>query len=58
MYRQTVQQLINELAETEEFFRAGIVAIQIPTDFQTVTGHDGPFSRLYHVCSSCLAADT
>jgi IS4 transposase len=32
MYRQAVQQLINELAGTEEFFRAGIVAIDITED--------------------------
>jgi IS4 transposase len=29
MYRQAIRQLINEVAETEEFFRAGIVAIDI-----------------------------
>ncbi len=29
MYRQAVRQLIDEVAETEEFFRAGIVAIDI-----------------------------
>lgn len=32
MYRQAIQQLINELAEREEFFRAGIVAIDITED--------------------------
>nr|WP_240729966.1 transposase [Halalkalirubrum salinum] len=32
MYRQAIRQLINELAETEEFFRAGIVAIDITED--------------------------
>ncbi|GAB3421275.1 hypothetical protein GCM10027435_24860 [Haloparvum alkalitolerans] len=32
MYRQAVQQLTNELAGTEEFFRAGIVAIDITED--------------------------
>jgi IS4 transposase len=37
MYRQAVQQLINELAGTEEFFRAGIVAIDI-TEGDPFTG--------------------
>ncbi|GAA0305232.1 hypothetical protein GCM10009066_18890 [Halarchaeum salinum] len=37
MYRQAVRQLINELAETEEFFRAGIVAIDI-TEADPFTG--------------------
>ncbi|RLM49206.1 transposase [Halorubrum sp. Atlit-28R] len=32
MYRQAIRQLINELAETERFFRAGIVAIDITED--------------------------
>ena len=32
MYRQAIRQLINELAETEEFFRTGIVAIDITGD--------------------------
>jgi len=43
MYRQAVQQLINELAETEEFFRAGIVAIDITEDDPFTgdrTGHE------------------
>jgi len=31
-YRRAVRQLINELAETEEFCRAGIVAIDITED--------------------------
>jgi hypothetical protein len=29
MYRQAVNRLLEEAAETEEFFRAGIVAIDI-----------------------------
>jgi hypothetical protein len=37
MYRQAVQQLINELAGTEEFFRAGIVAIDV-TEEDPFTG--------------------
>ncbi|CAP15669.1 transposase [Halobacterium salinarum] len=43
MYRQAVQQLINELARTEEFFRAGIVAIDITEDDPFTgdrTGHE------------------
>ncbi|WP_136718258.1 transposase [Halorientalis salina] len=43
MYRQAVQQLINELAGTEEFFRAGIVAIDITEDDPFTgdrTGHE------------------
>ncbi|MFC6988650.1 transposase [Haloplanus sp. GCM10025708] len=43
MYRQAVQQLIDELAETEEFFRAGIVAIDITEDDPFTgdrTGHE------------------
>ena len=32
MYRQAVSQLLDEVAETEEFFRAGIVAIDITED--------------------------
>jgi IS4 transposase len=32
MYRQGIRQLTDELAETEEFFRAGIVAIDITED--------------------------
>ncbi|KOX93183.1 transposase [Haloarcula rubripromontorii] len=37
MYRQAVRQLINEIAATEEFFRAGIVAIDI-TEADPFTG--------------------
>ena len=37
MYRQAVRQLIAEIAETEEFFRAGIVAIDI-TEADPFTG--------------------
>nr|WP_241154926.1 transposase [Halorubrum sp. CSM-61] len=37
MYRQAVRQLIDEVAETEEFFRAGIVAIDI-TEADPFTG--------------------
>ncbi|RLM90042.1 transposase [Haloarcula sp. Atlit-7R] len=37
MYRQAVRQLTDELAETEEFFRAGIVAIDI-TEADPFTG--------------------
>ena len=37
MYRQAIRQLINELAGTEEFFRAGIVAIDI-TESDPFTG--------------------
>ena len=37
MYRQAIWQLINEVAETEEFFRAGIVAIDI-TEADPFTG--------------------
>ncbi|GAA0726732.1 IS4 transposase [Halorubrum trapanicum] len=37
MYRQAVRQLINELAETKEFYRAGIVAIDI-TEADPFTG--------------------
>jgi len=37
MYRQSIRQLINEVAETEEFFRAGIVAIDI-TEADPFTG--------------------
>ncbi|WP_137685227.1 transposase [Haloarcula mannanilytica] len=43
MYRQAVRQLINELAGTEEFFRAGIVAIDITEDDPFTgdrTGHE------------------
>ncbi|MGB9963257.1 transposase (plasmid) [Halobacterium sp. MBLA0001] len=43
MYRQAVQQLTNELAGTEEFFRAGIVAIDITEDDPFTgdrTGHE------------------
>ncbi|QLC35508.1 transposase (plasmid) [Halarchaeum sp. CBA1220] len=43
MYRQALRQLINELAETEEFFRAGIVAIDITEDDPFTgdrTGHE------------------
>jgi len=29
MYRQAVNRLLNEVAETERFFRAGIIAIDI-----------------------------
>jgi IS4 transposase len=32
MYRQAVNRLLNEVAETEQFFRAGIVAIDITED--------------------------
>ncbi|WP_254841009.1 transposase [Natronomonas marina] len=37
MYRQALRQLIDEVAETEEFFRAGIVAIDI-TEADPFTG--------------------
>ena len=37
MYRQSIRQLIDEVAETEEFFRAGIVAIDI-TEADPFTG--------------------
>ena len=37
MYRQAVRQLISEVAEMEEFFRAGIVAIGI-TEADRFTG--------------------
>ncbi|WP_433629698.1 transposase [Halomicrococcus sp. NG-SE-24] len=37
MYRQAVHQLLDEVAETEEFFRAGIVAIDI-TEADPFTG--------------------
>jgi len=37
MYRQAVNRLLNEIAETEEFFRAGIVAIDI-TEADPFTG--------------------
>ncbi|RLM89139.1 transposase [Haloarcula sp. Atlit-7R] len=43
MYRQAVRQLIDEVAETEEFFRAGIVAIDITEDDPFTgdrTGHE------------------
>nr|WP_248895626.1 transposase [Haloplanus sp. XH21] len=43
MYQQAAQQLIDELAETEEFFRAGIVAIDITKDDPFTgdcTGHE------------------
>lgn len=43
MYRQAVRQLIDEAAETEEFFRAGIVAIDITEDDPFTgdrTGHE------------------
>jgi len=43
MYRQAVRQLIDELAATEEFFRAGIVAIDITEDDPFTgdrTGHE------------------
>ena len=43
MYRQGVRQLTDELAETEEFFRAGIVAIDITEDDPFTgdrTGHE------------------
>ncbi|WP_049987392.1 transposase [Halobellus rufus] len=43
MYRQAIRQLINELAGTEEFFRAGIVAIDITEDDPFTgdrTGHE------------------
>jgi IS4 transposase len=38
MYRQAVNRLLNEIAETEEFFRAGIVAIDI-TEADPFTGN-------------------
>jgi len=38
MYRQAVNRLLNEVAETEEFFRAGIVAIDI-TEADPFTGN-------------------
>ncbi|QCC49585.1 transposase [Halobellus limi] len=38
MYRQAVQQLLDEIAETAEFFRAGIVAIDI-TEANPFTGN-------------------
>ena len=38
MYRQSIRQLIDEVAETEEFFRAGIVAIDI-TEAAPFTGN-------------------
>lgn len=37
MYRQAIRRLIDEVAETEEFFRAGIVAIDI-TEANPFTG--------------------
>jgi IS4 transposase len=37
MYRQAVRQLLDEVAETEEFFRAGVVAIDI-TEADPFTG--------------------
>lgn len=37
MYRQAVKRLLNEVAETEEFFRAGIIAIDI-TEADPFTG--------------------
>lgn len=37
MYRQTIQRLLLEVSETEEFFRAGIVAIDI-TEADSFTG--------------------
>jgi hypothetical protein len=37
MYRQAVNRLLNEVAETEQFFRAGIVAIDI-TEADPFTG--------------------
>ena len=43
MYRQAVSRLLNRLAETEEFFRAGIVAIDITEDDPFTgnrTGHE------------------
>ncbi|GCF15934.1 ISNCY family transposase ISH7B [Haloarcula mannanilytica] len=43
MYRQALRQLINKLAETEEFFRAGIVAIDVTEDDPFTgdrTGHE------------------
>ncbi len=43
MYRQGIRQLTDELAETEEFFRAGIVAIDITEDDPFTgdrTGHE------------------
>ncbi|ELY86492.1 transposase [Natrialba taiwanensis] len=43
MYRQAVARLLNEVAETEQFFRAGIVAIDITEDDPFMgdrTGHE------------------
>jgi hypothetical protein len=37
MYRQAINRLLNEVAETEQFFRAGIVAIDI-TEADPFTG--------------------
>lgn len=37
MYRQAIRRLLGEVAETEEFFRAGIVAIDI-TEAEPFTG--------------------
>jgi len=37
MYRQAITRLLNEVAETEEFFRAGIVAVDI-TEADPFTG--------------------
>ena len=37
MYRQAINRLLNEVAETEQFFRAGIIAIDI-TEADPFTG--------------------
>jgi len=37
MYRQAINRILNQVAETEEFFRAGIVAIDI-TEADPFTG--------------------
>jgi len=37
MYRQAINRLLNEVAETEQFFRAGIVAIDL-TEADPFTG--------------------
>jgi hypothetical protein len=44
MYRQAIERLLSEVSETEQFFRAGIVAIDITEAHHFTgdrTGHEG-----------------
>jgi hypothetical protein len=57
MYRQAIGRLLNEVAETEQFFRAGIVAINI-TEADPFTGdrtgHEDEIIGLRFFYFACL----